>query len=148
MPVDAAEVLLLLLTVRVSTAVGAVGAPLLERAADPLGSEIGFDALRPVPATVLPDFGFSPTMFARVVVAARTALLAGDAILIGDADFSGDVGRERCGLWAEPRGGRMGDGGTVRELDDFGDKTQDGLVTWRDCTAVVGLVRFLGVGNG
>ena len=42
----------------------------------------------------------------------------------------------------------MGDCGKVRELEDFGDKTQDGLVIWRDCTAAVVLVRFLGLGNG
>lgn len=97
-PVDVAEVLLLLLTVRVSVAVGPVGAPLLGRTADVLGSIAGFDALRPVAATVRPDFGFSPTICARVVVAARTAVLAGDATLIGDAGFSGEVGRKRCGF--------------------------------------------------
>jgi len=97
-PVDVAEVLLLLLTVRFSAATGPVGAALLGRAADALGSVTSFDILRPVAATVRPGFDFSPTIFARVVVAARAAVLAGDVILIGDAGFNGEVGRERCGF--------------------------------------------------
>ena len=99
MPVDVAEVLLLLLTVRVSVGVGPVGAPLFGRAAVALGSTTtGFDALRPVAASTRPAFGFSPAMFAKVVVAARTADLAGGAILMGDAGFSGEVGCEKCGF--------------------------------------------------
>lgn len=97
-PVDTAEVLLLLLTVRFSAVAGPVGAALLGRAADALGSITGFDALRPIAATVRPGFDFSPTIFASVVVAARATDLAGDTILIGDTGFNGEVGRERYGF--------------------------------------------------
>jgi len=33
----------------------------------------------------------------------------------------------------------------VRELADFGERTVDGLVTWRD-SALLAFVRFLGLG--
>lgn len=46
---------------------------------------------------------------------------------------------------SEHSAGRMGDWGRVRELADFGERTVEGLVTWRD-GPLANLVRFLGFG--
>ena len=77
-------------------------------------------------------------MFARLVVAAmaaRAADLAGESCLDGescfdgDTGFKGEAGRERWDFWVEPNAGRMGECGRVRELEDLGERTVEGLVT-------------------
>lgn len=86
-------------------------------------------------------------MLAKFAVAAAAAALAGDAVLIGEQGFKGETGRERYDFCGEHRAGRIGDWSRVRELADFGDRTVDGFVTWRDST-LLAFVRFLGFGNG
>lgn len=102
-------------------------------------------AFRVVPAFERPLLDFSSAMLARLAVAAAVAALTGDTVLIAEKGFSGEARCERYDFCGEHRAGRIGDWGRVRELADLGERTVEGLVTWRDGPLAT-LVRFLGFG--
>ena len=64
---------------------------------------------------------------------------------MGEGGLRGEAGRETWDFGGAPNGGLTGERGSVRELEDLGDRTVDGLVTWR-LVATAGLTRFLGAG--
>ena len=151
-PVEVPEALLLSLAVLFSlpdaAAPVAAIAPRVERVTTGLGPVVALAVLRVVVATVAavdvfvvvalaPDFVRLPlTIFARLAVAAAAAAL------IGDVCFKGDCGRKIAwALLGEPRGGgRTGDCGSVRELEDLGERMAPRAV-------VPSLTRFLGMGT-
>ncbi len=141
---DTLDRLLVLLAFRTSSGSCVGPAPLLALVF-PTFVVVGLLAFRVVPAFGRPALDFSPTMLARLAVAAAVATLAGETILIGEKCFSGEAGCERYGFCGEHRVGRTGDWGKVRELADLGERTEEGLVTWRDGPLAT-LVRFLGFG--
>lgn len=109
-------------------------------------------AFRPVVALPRIALGFSASTSTSWVVAAMAADLAGETGFANVNCFEGlmgfrETGRKRWDFWGEPSVGRMGDWGRVRELDDLGESTVDGFVTWREgaLAAVFGL--FFGFGR-
>lgn len=93
-PVEALDILLVLLTFRTSSGSCAACAPRFVVAPGPFAVPVELEALRPVPAFGRPAFGFSPTILARLAVAAAAAAFAGDATLTGEIGFRGDAGRD------------------------------------------------------
>ena len=146
---EVVETVLWLLTVR-DSGIGGGSIPRFGRVVAVL---VAGAAFRPVAAFPRIALGFSASTSTSWVVAAMAADLAGE---IGFANvncfegligFRGETGRERWDFWGEPSVGRMGDWGRVRELDDLGESTVDGFVTWREgaLAAVFGL--FFGFGR-
>lgn len=150
---EVVDVVLWLLTVRNSgTAGGSI--PRFERV------DVAFVACAARPAAFRPAvafprvaLGFSATMSAKWLVAAIAADLAGENgfanvnCFEGLNGFRGDTGRERCCFWGDPRVGRTGDWGRFRGLDDFGDSTVEGFVTWREGAVAAVFVLFFGFGK-
>lgn len=130
-PSDALDILLVLLTFRISSGSCVGPAPLFARVFAAFVA-VGLLALRAVPALGRPNLAFAPTIVARLAVAAAAAALAGDVVgttLIGERGFRGEAGRETYDFCGEHRTGRTGDCGNVREFADLGERTVDGLVT-------------------
>ena len=144
--------LLWLLTVRVSRT-GGGSIPRFERV--DAGFAVAAAALvvffRPAVALPRATLGLLVPESAGWFVAAIAANLAGEPggakenCFEGLAGFNGDTGRERWGFWGEPRTGRTGDW-SVREFRDLGDRTVEGLVTWREGALAVFFGIFLGFG--
>ena len=145
-PVEVLEMLLLLLTDRFAGASGTTGAPRFDLVTASFGAAGGFVALRAGAGLPRASFGSSLTEPAIVAGAATVVSLAGEAAFRGEAGFRGETGRARYDFCGEPNGGRIGENGRVRELEDLGESTVDGLVTCRLFVAAVVLVRFFGWG--
>lgn len=149
-PVEVPEVLLLLLTERLST--GALFTPRLGLVVAGLGAGLGAGgllALRPnVLAFARVDLVFPITTLTALRVAAIAADLAGATIFGGIISFNGEVECDGFVFCGGSSTERIGDWGRVRELDDFGESTVEGLSTWRDASLAATLVRFLGFNNG
>lgn len=151
---EVAEILLWLLTVRISATGGGASTPRFGRVDVGLvAAAVGFVTFRPVAGLPRIGFGFSATASARCAVAAMAADLAGEVGLVGGScfdgliNFRGEAGCETYCFCGEPKTGRMGDCGRVRELEDLGESTVEGFVTWREgaLAAVLGL--FFGFGR-
>lgn len=153
MAFEVVDTSLLLLAILTSTATCGATAPRFALVAAGFeAAAVGFVAFLPAAAFPRVVLGFSTTILATVAVAAMAADLAGESCFDGescfegDMGFSGEAGRERCDFCGEPSTGRIGEWGRVRELEDLGERTVQGLVTCRLGPVVVVLVRFLGLG--
>jgi hypothetical protein len=153
-PVEVPEVLLLLLTERLS--MGTVFTPRLGLVVTGLGTGLGAGlgaggllALRPnVLAFAREDLVFPITTLTALRVAAIAADLAGPAIFGGIISFNGEAGCNGFIFCGGSSTERIGDCGRVRELDDFGESTMEGLTACRDASLAVALARFLGFDSG
>lgn len=148
-PVEVPEVLLVLLTDRISD--GPLLTPRLGLVAT--GLLIGFGACgllawRPnVPAFARVDLVLPMTTLTAFRVAAIAVDLAGAISFGGIIGFNGEAGRERFVFCSGSCIVCIGDWGRVRELDDFGESIVDGFGAWRDACPAVTFVRFLGFGS-
>lgn len=148
-PVEVLEVLLVLLTDRIS--VGPLLTPRL--GLDTTGLLVGFGAcgllaLRPnVLAFDRVDLVLPMTTLTAFRVAASAADLAGAINFGGIIGFSGETGREIFVFCEGSRIVCIGGWGRVRELDDFGESIVEGFGAWRDVCPAVTFVRFLGFGS-
>ena len=113
---EVVEIVLWLLTVRISGIGGGASTPRLGRVDVGLViADVGLIGFRPVAPLPRVGFGFSATASAICVVAAIAADFAVDTGLLGENNFeglinlSGDAGCERNCFWGEPRTGRTGD---------------------------------------
>lgn len=149
-PVEVADVLLVLLTDRVSVETlftprfGLVTAGLL------IGLDTcGLLVLR-LNALAFPrvDFVLLTITLTVFSAAAITADLAGVASFGGIIGFNGDAACERCGFCDRSCIECVGDWRRVRELDDLGESTVDGFGAWRDACPAAIFARFLGFGIG
>ena len=93
-------------------------------------------AVRLAPDFGRPGFPFSVAVLGTVGWAALVREILG---------FKGDARRELNGFGGDPRVGRAGDCGRVRELADLGERIVDGLGGRRELAFATTLVRFLGL---
>ena len=112
---EVVEIVLWLLTVRISGIGGGASTPRLGRVDVGLVlAVVGLVGFRPVAPFPRVGFGFSATASAICVVAAIAADFAGDIGLVGESNFeglinlSGDAGCERYCFWGELKAGRTG----------------------------------------
>ena len=91
-PVEASDILLVLLTFRTSSGSSAPLTPRFVRVAGRFAAVFEAETLRPPPVRGRPALGFSLIMLARLAVAAAAAALAGDVPFMGEIAFSGDTG--------------------------------------------------------
>ena len=113
---EVVEILLWLLTVRISGIGGGASTPRFGRVDVALvAAAAELVAFRPVAAFPRIGFAFSATASARCAVAAIAADFAGDIGLAGEScldgliSLRGDAGCERYCFWGEPKTGRRGD---------------------------------------
>ena len=148
-PVEVLEVLLVLLTDRIS--VGPLLTPRLGLVTAGLFVGLGacgLLALRPnVPAFARVDLVLPMTTLTAFRVAASAADLAGAINFGGITGFSGETGREIFVFCNGSCTACTGDWGRVRELDDFGESIVEGFGAWRDARPAVTFARFLGFGR-
>lgn len=148
-PVEVLEVLLVLLTDRIS--VGPLLTPRLGLVTTGLFVDLGgcgLLALRPnVPAFARVDLVLPMTTLTAFRVAASAADLAGAINFGGITGFSGETGREIFVFCNGSCIACIGDWGSVRELDDFGESIVEGFGAWRDARPAVTFARFLGFGR-
>ena len=90
-----------------------------------------------------PGFGFTIAILANDAVAATVSAFTG-----GTLGFRGDAGRELKDFWGEPKVGRIGDCGRVREFADLGERTVDGFGGRREAASLATFVLFFGFGIG
>lgn len=124
---DVFELLLLLLTERLAG--GAFSMTRFGLAAGGFDFAVELLALRVVVpfARAGAGFDFSFTTFTKVAVATAGAPFAGESGLIITIGFNGDAGRERLDFGCKLAAVCIGECGRVREFDDLGDNTVDGL---------------------
>lgn len=121
-PVDAPDVLLVLLTVLVSRKIGIFAAPRFGLVTAVFASGTFLPEVLRIAFFVGPDFSLSFTRFTRLAVAVKTPAFAGEANLACTTDLRGETGRERYDFCGDPICGRIGDCGSLHEFGDLGDK--------------------------